>query len=471
MYELSFQEIESALYSVSPSDRDVWVRMGMAIKNELGDSGFELWDRWSQQAENYQYKAAQSSWRSFKMGFGPTLGSLIHEAKLNGWEPRQTIQKKSKEEVERQIAQWRAKQAEQEQLRQETSEQVSQKATAEWNQASNAPNTHPYLQKKQVKSHGLKLSAHGDLLVPAMDIDGRIWTLQRIKADGSKLFSKGGKKAGCFHWLSSKGQAVSRLQDIILCEGYATGASLFEALNTHVVVCFDAGNLQPVAQAIRQAFPENRLVIAADNDQYGEKNTGQLKAMAVCAQTQNCWMVLPQFSDTSSRPTDFNDLHILVGLDGVKAQVLKGLGGKNTFVNHMLKPGNPIAWLLTRTIKHDLQKRFIRLVVEQPLVAQVFDWPEEMSPDDYPALIWPVRILNTQKALQIQGPDLLRAIDMEERVRDWIVAMLAQKQADIPVAESGEALALEVKGLLEQMQAQVKALSKRIETASLLVNS
>ena len=36
--------LRSALYSVSPEDRDTWVEIGMALKSELGDGGFALWD-------------------------------------------------------------------------------------------------------------------------------------------------------------------------------------------------------------------------------------------------------------------------------------------------------------------------------------------------------------------------------------------------------------------------------------------
>ena len=40
--------IEDALQFIDPSDRDTWLKMGMAIKSELGDSGFEIWERWSE---------------------------------------------------------------------------------------------------------------------------------------------------------------------------------------------------------------------------------------------------------------------------------------------------------------------------------------------------------------------------------------------------------------------------------------
>jgi putative DNA primase/helicase len=35
-------------------DRELWVRVGMAIKSELGEDGFNLWDEWSRAADNYR---------------------------------------------------------------------------------------------------------------------------------------------------------------------------------------------------------------------------------------------------------------------------------------------------------------------------------------------------------------------------------------------------------------------------------
>jgi putative DNA primase/helicase len=39
-------------------------------------------------------------------------------------------------------------------------------------------------------------------------------------------------------------------------EGYATAASYFQDMAQPVVVCFDAGNLKPVAETISEYFPK-----------------------------------------------------------------------------------------------------------------------------------------------------------------------------------------------------------------------
>jgi putative DNA primase/helicase len=43
--EKSPAEIEQALSSIPSHDREVWIQIGMAIKAELGDAGFDIWDR------------------------------------------------------------------------------------------------------------------------------------------------------------------------------------------------------------------------------------------------------------------------------------------------------------------------------------------------------------------------------------------------------------------------------------------
>ena len=51
-----------------------------------------------------------------------------------------------------------------------------------------------------------------------------------------------------------------------LAEGYATAASIFEATGQRVLVCFSAGNLPAVAQAVRAVMPDVQIVVCADND-------------------------------------------------------------------------------------------------------------------------------------------------------------------------------------------------------------
>ena len=77
--------LQAALYSIPADDRDTWVQMGMAIKSELGDAGFALWDAWSQRSKRYKAADARAVWRSVKPTGGITIATLYHLAKEYGW--------------------------------------------------------------------------------------------------------------------------------------------------------------------------------------------------------------------------------------------------------------------------------------------------------------------------------------------------------------------------------------------------
>jgi hypothetical protein len=78
--------IDTALRFIPADDREAWILCGMAIKAELGDSGYSIWDDWSQTAGNYKERDSRDVWRSFKDG-NTRIGTLFHLAKENGYRP------------------------------------------------------------------------------------------------------------------------------------------------------------------------------------------------------------------------------------------------------------------------------------------------------------------------------------------------------------------------------------------------
>ena len=96
----------------------------------------------------------------------------------------------------------------------------------------------------------------------------------------------------------------------------------FQATGFTTLVAFDCGNLAKVAKSAKEMFLGSRIVICADNDQFTEGNAGVTKGRAA-AQLVFGEIVYPNFaeSDLSSKPTDFNDLHVLQGIDAVKEQI------------------------------------------------------------------------------------------------------------------------------------------------------
>ncbi len=53
------ERIRQDLQFIPASDRDTWVKMGMAVKSEFGDAGFDLWDGWSKQDDSYKVRDAR----------------------------------------------------------------------------------------------------------------------------------------------------------------------------------------------------------------------------------------------------------------------------------------------------------------------------------------------------------------------------------------------------------------------------
>ena len=82
--EISIDELWSMLLAIPAYDRNIWIRVGMALKAYIGDAGFALFEDWSATADNYQASAARAVWRSFR-GSGVGIGSLVHTARANGW--------------------------------------------------------------------------------------------------------------------------------------------------------------------------------------------------------------------------------------------------------------------------------------------------------------------------------------------------------------------------------------------------
>ena len=61
-------------------------------------------------------------------------------------------------------------------------------------------------------------------------------------------------------------------------------------------------------------------MIAGDNDCWKAVNTGREKAEEA-ARKYGCSVIFPTFKNTETKPTDFNDLHVLEGIEEVKRQI------------------------------------------------------------------------------------------------------------------------------------------------------
>lgn len=236
-----------------------------------------------------------------------------------------------------------------------------------------------YLARKAIRAHGTRYFPEGAVLeweydgrpyvtqvggalcVPMMDAAGRVHGLQailsrslhrdRIEKIGrdKEYWPAGMDKRGKFHLIGAPTWII------LVAEGYATAASLHEATGFPVAVAFDAGNLQPVAEALHKRYPKARILICADDDAYGHciecKAPVQIAAGADCpacgkphkrdnagvtrastaAMAVGGQYVAPKFADDDARwakfqaqnhkVTDFNDLHLAESLTAVRVQI------------------------------------------------------------------------------------------------------------------------------------------------------
>jgi putative DNA primase/helicase len=277
---------------------DALAKYGIPIPRYIKPSGFTRWGK------NQRYWATPCNdgycFGDFATGFHQSVFPKKRYSKLD-WKESQKTKRWEKE---------KAKALAEQQLREEKAAEL---ASEIWEKAK-AYENHPYLQKKNVKSHFLRINDDGKLIIPAYSCDSRISTLQFIGVNGEKRFLKDGRKQDCFFPIG-----IPSIR-ILLCEGYATGCSIYEATKELTICCFDAGNLIHVARKFRECYPKKEIIICADNDSGKEKNTGIEKAKDAGKEI-GATVVFPVFKDETTSPTDFNDLQNLEGIEIVRKQI------------------------------------------------------------------------------------------------------------------------------------------------------
>ncbi len=203
-------------------------------------------------AEGKYAAAVFGSWRlGVRHHWASNSFSAATPAKQAGF--RALIERKARAEETRRATGW---------------EKTARIASRRLRKYSRATPSAPYLRARGVSPHGI-LQSGRVLIIPLRDVDGKVWTYQKIWPNGKKRFLKGGKKRGCFYAL---GGTIK--YNLILAEGFATAASVFEATRIPTFMAVDAGNLEPVAAALRAKYPLADIIIAADDDAETEESDG-----------------------------------------------------------------------------------------------------------------------------------------------------------------------------------------------------
>ena len=263
----TLEECREALSLIDAHSRETWVQMGMAIKSEFGEAGFDVWNRWSATAENYNAKDAITVWRSFREHGGTTIGSLFFVARENGYKgssftpqnkptPIRDIRMKEKE--------IKAKQ-----------EAAANVAMGIFQNCKGGKN-HPYMISKGLGDETVLIDDKGNMVVPMMSSPGELSAVQLISPEGKKLFQpRGCKTSGTFFSIGN----IMRPTHIWICEGVATGYTMHKVLrdemkreNDAVVICFSGSNMKKVANKFKKekadGFTQIKDVfVVADMDQ------------------------------------------------------------------------------------------------------------------------------------------------------------------------------------------------------------
>lgn len=258
--------IREALPFIPADDRDIWIRVGMALKRELGDGGLDIWLEWSQQSPSFILSHALAAWKSFRADGKVTIGTLLFEARKHGYgkgiaraltarptpgaAPRKTVLDKNPTDAYA-LARWQA---------------------ADRNDAFVA--AHPNCQRKGIQhafgaarglASGTLLGKNADcVLIPIREHGvGEVIAVQAINSDGRKQ-SFGTIAAG--YLLLGDERDLKSLW--VCCEGWATAHAARKAVRQSVVlISFGKGRQRKVAELAAARYQPERIDICSESDE------------------------------------------------------------------------------------------------------------------------------------------------------------------------------------------------------------
>lgn len=342
----TIENVRNALGYISPDlEREEWAKIGMSIKDGLNGEGFELFNEWSKTGTSYNKDDVTDTWHSIKAGGGVTVGTLFYFAGQNGWKPDRTAEPETEAQRKEREKLRNEKVAKEVKATESKAKAAAGKTKTLSEAAVPAQADHPYLVRKGVKpvttlleipaeqaaqilgyapkSDGKLLA--GRLLIAQVEINGKLSTAELIDEEGKKSAIAGGTKSSGY-WSA---QPLPANDDVSLAftigEGIATVLSAHEAKGYFSIAALSASNIPKVAKYIKDHYPASNIIILADvgnGQKYAEQAaiaTGATLAIPSFTPEQ-----IQQFQNTNKNdkpPTDFNDLHLIAGLDVVLAQI------------------------------------------------------------------------------------------------------------------------------------------------------
>lgn len=173
----------------------------------------------------------------------------------------------------------------------------------------------PYYAKSIVKNRWIK----NILLIPVRDIDYQFQSVQIIKSNGFKRLWKGTSSKNNMIWLSLK--LPENYNGVIrVCEGYATGCTIFQVTQQPVICAINAYNMVDIITQLKRRYIHANIKICADNDGHLTDNIG-LKMGRLASGIAAGNLHYPIFN-SGEKPSDFNDLYCLMGKEECKKQLI-----------------------------------------------------------------------------------------------------------------------------------------------------
>ncbi|WP_422398999.1 AAA family ATPase [Xenorhabdus griffiniae] len=185
----------------------------------------------------------------------------------------------------------------------------------------------PYLATKELQCSNQRLLEDGSLLLPLTTLNKKVTGAQIIKPNGEKKLLSGSQKKGAFIALS---ELEEQRDTVIITEGYATALTVNQLYKGTVLAALDAGNLLSVAKAVRERWPDTKIIIAADNDWHSpsdldkngkpKMNIGKISAEKA-ALAVNGWIALPP----TEHKADWDDYRQQYGIEAAQQAFCEGL--------------------------------------------------------------------------------------------------------------------------------------------------
>jgi len=269
--------IESALAHIPADDRVIWISVGNALKTDIGDDGYILWERWSRGSEKFDSHRIMADWRSLKIGMCH-LGTIFHLARKHGWTGQTGVLRPRPQAAAASPTPTETPKGVVEDMRKVIG-------------AATPMAGHPYLAGKGFPNHFALV--HEDRILVPMWRRRQLSSVQTITAEGEKRFWPRSITRGASY-------RIGRSREAWIVEGLATAMSLQACLDVLsrracIIVAFSAANVRNVAQSRTGAR------IIADNDKSG---TGARYA----EQTGRPWTM------PATEGFDLNDVHQREGL-------------------------------------------------------------------------------------------------------------------------------------------------------------